>query len=39
MDRLFYLAMDIGEQMLVVGAEVYRVEDSLNRILKAMGAT
>lgn len=39
MDRLFYLAMDIGEQMLIVGAEVYRVEDSLNRILKAMGAT
>lgn len=38
MDKLFNLAMDIGEQMLVCGAEVHRVEDSLNRIFKAMGA-
>ena len=38
MNKLFDLAMDIGEQMLVSGAEVHRVEDSLNRILLAMGA-
>ena len=38
MNRSFNLAMDIGEQMLVCGAEVHRVEDSLNRIFKAMGA-
>ena len=39
MEKLFNLAMDIGEQMLVSGAEVHRVEDSLNRIFSAMGAT
>ena len=39
MEKLFDLAMDIGEQMLVSGAEVHRVEDSLNRIFSAMGAT
>lgn len=30
-------AMDIGEQMLCSGAEIYRVEDSMNRILNAYG--
>ncbi len=38
MEKLFDLAMDLGEQMLVSGAEVHRVEDSLDRILRAMGA-
>ena len=38
MNKLFDLAMDIGEQMLVSGAEVHRVEDTLDRILHAMGA-
>ncbi|MBR5540692.1 MAG: threonine/serine exporter family protein [Clostridia bacterium] len=32
------LAMDIGEQMLVCGAEVHRVEDSVKRICEAFGA-
>lgn len=32
------LALDIGEEMLSSGAEVHRVEDSLNRILSAFGA-
>ena len=32
------LAMDIGEGMLVSGAEVHRVEDSLGRICRALGA-
>lgn len=31
-------AMDIGEQMLVCGAEVHRVEDSIERMCRAMGA-
>ncbi len=31
-------AMDIGEQMLVSGAEVHRVEDSVGRICSAFGA-
>lgn len=38
MNKKFDLAMDIGEQMLVCGAEVHRVEDSLDRIFRAMGA-
>ncbi len=32
------LAMDIGEQLLVSGAEVHRVEDSVKRICRAFGA-
>ena len=32
------LAMDIGEGMLVSGAEVHRVEDSIGRICRAFGA-
>ena len=31
-------AMDIGEQMLVSGAEVHRAEDSIKRMCTAMGA-
>ena len=31
-------AMDIGEQLLVCGAEVHRVEDSVMRICQAFGA-
>lgn len=31
-------AMDIGEQMLISGAEVHRVEDSIQRICYALGA-
>ena len=30
--------MDIGEQMLLSGAEVHRVEDSVNRMCTALGA-
>lgn len=36
-EELFTVAMDIGEQMLKVGAEVNRVEDTLSRILSAYG--
>lgn len=32
-------AMDIGEQMLICGAEVHRVEDTLTRICTAFGAS
>ena len=32
------LAMDIGERMLVVGAEIHRVEDTVNRLCHALGA-
>lgn len=30
--------MDIGEEMLISGAEIHRVEDSMNRICSALGA-
>ena len=36
--KLFECAMDIGEQMLISGAEVYRVEESINRMCYAFGA-
>ena len=32
-------AMNIGEEMLISGAEIHRVEDSMNRILTALGAS
>ena len=32
------VAMDIGEQMILSGAEVHRVEDSMFRILTAFGS-
>ena len=38
MKKLFGYAMDIGEQMLISGAEVHRVEESVTRICKAFGA-
>ena len=39
MEKHLDLALDIGEQMLLSGAEVHRVEDSLTRICTAFGAT
>ncbi len=36
--ELLSCALDIGEQMLVSGAEVNRVEDSISRICKAYDA-
>ena len=38
MQELLKSAMDIGEQMLLSGAEVHRVEDSIKRICHAGGA-
>ncbi len=38
MKELLSCTMDIGEQMLVAGAEVYRVEDSIKRMCQALGA-
>ncbi len=38
MKKRLDLALDIGEQMLLSGAEVHRVEDSLTRICTAFGA-
>lgn len=38
MTELLNCAMDIGEQLLVCGAEVHRVEDSVKRICEAFGA-
>ncbi len=38
MKNLLDCAMDIGEQMLVCGGEVHRVEDSVKRICYAFGA-
>lgn len=37
MEKLFDSIIDIGEQMLLSGAEVHRVEDSLKRIFSAYG--
>lgn len=37
-NELLYMALDIGEQMLHSGAEVSRVEDTIDRICKAYGA-
>lgn len=39
MQRMLDCAMDIGEQMLLNGAEVHRVEDSIMRICYSFGAT
>ena len=35
--RMLYLTMEIGKQMLVSGAEVARVEDTITRICTAYG--
>lgn len=37
MEKLLDCVMELGEQMLISGAEVHRVEDSLRRIFKAYG--
>ena len=37
MERLLTCAMDIGEQLLVSGAEIHRVEESIQRICTAFG--
>ncbi len=39
MKKLLDIALDIGEQMLISGAEVHRVEDTIERICKAFGAS
>lgn len=39
MESYLTCAMDIGEQMLISGAEVHRVEESIRRICSALGAT
>ena len=38
MKEALICAMDIGEQMLLCGAEIHRVEDSLERMCYALGA-
>ena len=38
LDSHISLAMDIGMQMLVCGAQISRVEDTIGRICKALGA-
>lgn len=38
MEALLRCIMDIGEQMLVSGAEVHRVEESVSRMCRAFGA-
>lgn len=38
LDELLTCALDIGEQMLTSGAEVARVEDSIERICRAYQA-
>lgn len=37
MERLLTCAMDIGEQLLISGAEVHRVEESIERMCDAFG--
>lgn len=37
MENLFVCAMDIGEQLLISGAEVHRVEESISRMCSAFG--
>lgn len=39
MEKTLSYAMDIGEQMLVFGAEIHRVEESISRICTALGAS
>lgn len=38
MQHFFNCAMNIGEEMLVSGAEVHRVEDSIRRMCSSLGA-
>ncbi len=37
MKEALICAMDIGEQMLVCGAEIHRVENSMERMCYALG--
>ena len=37
MENLFVCAMDIGEQLMISGAEVHRVEESISRMCSAFG--
>ena len=37
-DRMLCLTLDIGEHMLRCGAEIHRIEDTMERILRAYGA-
>ncbi len=39
MNNNFDTVMDIGEQMLLCGAEIHRVEDSMERMCSSLGAT
>lgn len=36
-DRLLNLTTDLGYQLMASGAEIYRVEESMHRVLKAYG--
>ncbi len=36
-DKLLNLSMEIGYQLMVSGGEIYRAEDSVNRLLRAYG--
>jgi uncharacterized membrane protein YjjP (DUF1212 family) len=38
-ENLFGLAMDIGEKMLISGAEVHRVEEAIKKMCLSFGAT
>ena len=38
MEKILTNVMNIGEQMLISGAEVHRVEDSVRRMCCALGA-
>ena len=38
MKKFLDLVMDIGEQMLISGAEVHRVEESIKRMCNSKGA-
>ncbi len=38
-EELIYVAIELGERLLICGAEVSRVEESLNRICHAYGAS
>ncbi|MBQ8898676.1 MAG: threonine/serine exporter family protein [Clostridia bacterium] len=39
MEKLLACAMDIGEQMVISGAEIYRVEESISRMCTSFGAS
>jgi len=39
LEKLLACAMDIGEQMVISGAEIYRVEESISRMCTSFGAS